>query len=141
MPLAHPPHHVARVAASSVETAVVQLLNRTRAEHGLGRLRFNRTLADAARGHSADCAAHGVMTHDASDGTPFAVRIRRVTRARDVGETIVEMTGHTTAQRVVRAWLNSPPHRTEILSPSYHRVGVGGARRRGVTVVTADFTS
>lgn len=128
-------------ATSPVESAIVRVLNRTRARYGLPRLRFNRTLFRVADAHSRDLASHRMFSHSSSDGTSFADRMRRVTRARLVGETIVEMTGRTTAQRVVRAWMNSPPHRAEILNAGFHRVGVGGARSGGWMVVTADFAS
>ena len=121
--------------------AIVRALNRTRAHYGLPRLRISRMLSRAAGEHSQDLAAHGTFSHDASDGTPFGTRMRRFTRARLVGETIVEMTGRTTAQRVVQAWMSSPPHRQEILTAAYRRVGIGLARRGAWTLATADFTS
>ncbi len=141
MPLAHPPMHHAHAAASRLESAVVRVLNRTRAAYGLPALHLNRALTLAAQEHSTDQAVHDFLSHDASDGTSFADRMRRVTSARDVGETIVELPGHITAQGVVRAWLDSPPHRAELLSRLYHRVGVGRARNGAYTFVTADFTS
>jgi uncharacterized protein YkwD len=140
MPVAHPPLQHAQMV-QRVDAAVVRLLNRTRAAYGLGRLRYNRALAGVADAHSRDLATHGMLTHDGSDGTPFATRMRAVTRASFVGETLVEMPGQATAQRIVSAWMASPQHRAEILSSRYHRVGVGDARRGGATVVTADFTS
>lgn len=141
MLLAHPPMHQAHAAASRLESAVVRVVNRTRAAYGLPRLHFNGALTLVAREHSTDLAVHDFLSHDGSDGTSFASRMRQVTSARDVGETIVEMPGHVTAQGIVQAWLGSPPHRAELLSPLYHRVGVGRARNGAMTFVTADFAS
>ncbi len=135
-----PPHH-AHAAANRVEYAIVRLMNNRRAAAGLPRLRVNRTLANAASAHSRDMASHGMLSHDASDGTPFAQRLRRVTRARMVGETIAAMSGAVSARKVVRMWLQSPPHRAEILTSSYRLVGVGVAHRGPAAVATADFAS
>ena len=137
-----PVQHVhAHAAASRVESAIVRLLNRTRSRYGLSRLRASRTLFAIAGAHSRDMAVHGTLSHDSSDGTSFGARLRRVTRARLMGETLVEMSGPGTAQRVVGAWMNSPPHRAAILTAGFHRVGVGGVRRGNWLFVTADFTS
>ena len=45
------------------------------------------------------------------------------------------------AQQIVQAWMNSPPHRQEILTRAFRRVGVGAARGGPWTIVTANFTS
>jgi uncharacterized protein YkwD len=138
---AQAPVQPAHAAASRVEVAIVRLLNRTRASYGLPRLRSSSGLFRVADSHSRDLASHGMFSHSGSDGTSFADRMRRVSRARMMGETIVEMAGRTTAQRVVQAWMNSPPHRQEILTRGYRLVGVGAAHGGSWTVVTADFTS
>ena len=74
----------------------------------------------------------------------FSSRLRRYTRARHIGETIA-MTSRCSASKVVRMWLNSPPHRAVLLSGDFRRIGLG--RRKGslgagpACVVTADFAS
>ena len=137
-----PVQHVhAHAASNRVSYAIVRLLNRTRASYGLSRLRVSRRLFRAAGAHSRDLAVHATFSHDSSDGTPFGTRMRRVTSARLIGETIMQMTGQATARRTVQGWMASPPHRQEILTSGYHRVGVGTARRGAWLVVTADFSS
>jgi len=136
-----PVQHAHVAALGGRDLAIVRILNRTRAAYGLPGLRISRRLDGAATAHSQDLAAHGLFSHSSSDGTSFADRIRRVTRAWLVGETLVEMTGRSTAQQIVQAWMNSPPHRQEILTRAFRRVGVGAARGGPWTIVTADFTS
>lgn len=138
VPVQHAPAHA---AASRVETAIVRALNRTRSRYGLPRLHQSRTLFTLAGEHSRDMAVHGTLSHDSSDGTSFGDRLRRVTRARLMGETLVELSGAAGARRVVGAWMNSPGHREAILTGGYHRVGVGSVRRGRWFFVTADFTS
>jgi uncharacterized protein YkwD len=145
MPVAALPadHRPVAVAAVRAERAIVRAVNRTRRRHGLPALRLSGPLARVAAGHSADLASHGMLSHASSDGTPFARRIWRVTRARAIGETIAAApVGRPPAARtIVRAWLASPSHRRELLSPRFRLVGVGRAQGARSIVVTADFSS
>ena len=138
---AEAPVQPAHVAANRVQVAIVRLLNRARGGSGLPGLRMTRRLNGVAIAHSRDLATHGMFSHSSSDGTSFADRIRRATGARFVGETLIEMTGRATANRVVQGWMNSAPHREAILTRGFRHVGVGTARQGGMVVVTADFSS
>jgi uncharacterized protein YkwD len=54
------------------------------------------------------------------------------------GENIAE--GQQSPQAVMTAWMNSPGHRSNILSPSYTQIGVGAAKdSRGVIYWTQQF--
>lgn len=151
MPVADAPaHHApaqrapvrrANARFDRVERAVLRAMNRARGRRGLARLRPARRIAFVATIHSADQAANRFLSHSSSNGTTFDRRIRSAVRARTVGETIIELRGRTTGRRIVRAWLASPPHRREVLSPVYRRVGIGRASASGLNVVTADFAS
>lgn len=125
-----------------IERAVVRIINERRSEAGLRPLALSRRLARPADRHSwrmlaADSFGHG----------RFDRRIRRYVRARIVGETIAVVPRSTRGQarRIVAMWMDSPPHRAQLMSPRYARVGV--ARRRGamggrsMTAYTADFAS
>lgn len=135
------PAHRRSTRLDRVERGVIRAVNRARRKRGLPRLRTAPRIAFVAAVHSKDQAVHRFLSHSSSDGTPFYRRIRRVTHARMVGETIVELPGATSGRRAVRAWMHSPPHRTQLLAPGFRRIGVGGARARGATVITADFAT
>ncbi len=124
-----------------LERAVVRTINLERAERGMPRLQISHAIARVARRHSADQLRHGRLSHDGGDGTPFAARLARVTRARKVGETVAWLPAHAPAVQVVRLWLASPPHRRQLLDPAYRRVGVGGRMVGSGVVVTADFAT
>lgn len=144
MPAAHVPvhHHAhARRHARHIDRRIAHVINQARAYRGLQPLRFARPLQRVARWHSADLLSHGLLSHSGSNGAPFDARIHSVTRAASVGETIALFRGRTTATMVVRAWIASPPHRAQLLSARYGRVGVGLVRRGGVSVITADFAA
>jgi uncharacterized protein YkwD len=134
----------ARASASfdSVESEVIRRVNGIRQANGLSNLRSNHDLGDAAESHSRGMIASGQFSHDSADGTRCDVRIRRFVKARVVGETLAWIAGTPAAQqaaRTVELWMNSPPHKATLLTPSFRRIGVsrkGGTMfgRRGVAV-------
>jgi uncharacterized protein YkwD len=124
----------AAASARGTAASVLRAVNAARARHHLPRLYASRGLAHAAAGWSAEMAATRVMSHGA-----FQARISRYVRSRAVGETLAYTVGGCGARAVVRMWLASSPHRHIMLSPRFHRSGVGISRAGGVCFVTADF--
>jgi uncharacterized protein YkwD len=144
--LALPAGALAGPALSGTERAVIRELNDVRAQHGLPHLHASRALGRAADQHSRDMLRSDFFDHSSSDGTTFDRRVRRHADARRVGETIAAISRRRGgAGKVVRMWMNSPPHRAIVLSGGFRRIGI--ARRWGslggskLAVVTADFAS
>jgi uncharacterized protein YkwD len=129
------------------ERAMLRGINRARARHGVPALRRSPRLARAADYHSWEMLDAGYFAHESRDGGSFDRRIRRFAHHRAVGETLamVGRCGRRSPRRIVRMWMNSPPHRAVLLSATYRRIGI--ARRTGslggsrACVVTADFGS
>jgi uncharacterized protein YkwD len=126
---------------SRSETSLLNAINHVRAQHHLRPLHEDARLERAARFHSREMLASGVFTHGA-----FASRMVRFDVAgRLAGENIAWGTGgYGTPQGILTAWLHSPPHRANLLRPSFSRIGIGdlvGAFEgyHGAHVVTADF--
>jgi len=140
-PAHHAPAPHAQARTDRIERAAIRAINRQRWRYGLPTLHVSNRLSAIATWHSWDMVRHGMLSHSSSDGTPFYTRIRRIVPARSVGETLIEFRGSYGGKAIVRAWMNSAPHRAELLSRRYHRVGVGRWRQRGMTIVTADFAS
>jgi uncharacterized protein YkwD len=117
-------------ALDHAEIALVRTINTERARRGLRILRPSRRLSRAADRHTADMLRRGRLDHASANGAPFAARLRAVTSWTRLGE-VLAWTPHqaSSARMVVRLWLNSAPHRDQILGRSYRRIGVG--RRRG----------
>ena len=119
------------LAANPLESAVIGQMNSVRRAHGLGPLKANQRLVRAANDHAINMARHGYFHHGWSNGTGFNTWIRRywpgTTRFRSwsVGENLYWRGPTTTAAQVVTAWLSSPPHRRNLLKPSWRSVGVG----------------
>lgn len=142
-------------ATAALEYAVVVRMNQIRRSHGLRPLRYNGRLAAAADYHSRDMGRKGYFEHDSANGTAFWRRIERFYASRGfrswtVGENLLWGTDTYGAAFAVREWMNSPPHRENILSRDWREVGIGAVtvasapgeyRGRTVTIVTADFGS
>jgi uncharacterized protein YkwD len=137
MPLVAPP--------APPPLVIVADINRVRTRYRLAPLTPTVSLQNMAAVHDRDMLTNGFFSHN-GEGTTFLGRVRRHVRFRDVGETIAWTTGKATAWSVVRLWLNSPPHRAQLLSRTYRRIGVSDASgqmgRYGTgVVVTADLAT
>jgi len=112
-----------------------------RAAAGLAPTAWDEGLARAARQHAAELAGRGLLDH----GSPTPGRgtvADRMARAGSPytthGENLAFVPAEFDAVRsTVEGWLGSPPHRANLLEPTFDRVGFGTARdaRGGVYVV------
>jgi len=124
------------------ERAIAGAINAQRRAHGQRRLRRSGALRRAADFHSGSMLRGDFFAHDSRNGTSFDARVRRFARFATLGETLAQVPG-CDAGPVVQMWMQSPPHRAVLLSPSFRHVGIGA--RRGslggsrTCVVTADF--
>jgi uncharacterized protein YkwD len=126
---------------SRSETSLLREMNRVRAEHHLGALRFDAHLQGAARAHSREMLGNGVFAHGAFGSRMLQFNVT----GRLAGENLAWGTGFRgSAHGIVVAWLNSPEHRANLLRPSFTRAGIGDLvgpfqGHDGAHVVTADF--
>jgi uncharacterized protein YkwD len=132
-----PPERLASVGVTTPtpgEVAIVRVMNSVRATNGVPPLRIGRALSRAARAHSVDMARKGYFDHG-----PFVQRLRRFgVRAPYIGENLASGSRPLSAAAIVRMWIESPPHRQNLLDRGFRRIGVGlaGGNTR---LVTADF--
>lgn len=103
--------------------AFLRLINAERARHGRGALSLCPPLTAAANGHSQDMASRRVLSHIGSNGSTFDARIRAQGYAgKRMGENVAA--GQQDVQEVFTAWLNSGPHRDNMLHPDFTHVGI-----------------
>ena len=101
---------------------VVELHNAERAAAKLPKLEVSAMLRKAAVRQADDMASTGKMSHKGSDGSTSAERIRQAGyHYRRAGENVAY--GKLTPTRLMRGWMESPPHRRNILG-GYSQVGV-----------------
>ncbi len=121
-----------------VEQHIVAMTNQVRQEQKLPPLKVNAMLARAAQAFAQKVANSGKFSHTADGRTPAQ-------RAESVGYKHCEIAenlamdedsrGFDTgalALQAIAGWMNSPPHRANILGASVSEIGVGVARAPGI---------
>lgn len=108
------------------DAQMLQLTNAERTSRGLRALVACRPIAVAAQGHSAWQAQHQVMSHTGVNGSSHADRMTWAGyRWNWAGENVAVGDVSYTVADVVKAWMDSPAHRANILSTNYVHIGFG----------------
>ncbi len=114
-------------AVTAMENEVIRLTNLERSKKGLPALKANWQLSRCARYKSQDMINKNYFAHQSPTfGSPFDM-IESFGISMAAGGENIAM-GQRTAQEVVTAWMNSPGHRSNILSTAYTEIGVGLAK-------------
>jgi uncharacterized protein YkwD len=143
----------AQLSLREMSSSELCLINRVRAHYGLHTLAFNSDLRDSATGHSDSMVIHHYFAHEGPGGS-MDNRVGRTGYLHSAGQfTIGENIGGGHGRRwaspmaVFKEWMHSPPHRANILDPSFRDAGVGVARGypigtdHGSATYTVDFGS
>lgn len=130
-----PPAPVPPPSDQTTATALFAAINSARTANGVPALANDREVGQIAELWAAHMARYGILDHgNLSD------RIASVRPGMAAGETIGE--GYLDVGSEVRGWLNSPAHRSIMLSGTYRSVGCGVARGSdGSLWYVADFCS
>lgn len=132
----------ASFSAKTYRASLLSQINSYRVHHGRGRLRVNLNLQRAAIAHSGNMATHHMLSHSSASGVTWLRRIRWYGyRGSWVGENLA--VGLWTPGQMLRAWINSAPHRANLLNGHFRVIGIGAAKGiyAGHTAyyVTTDF--
>jgi len=132
----------AQVSTDQLATSTLCLLNAQRARYRLRPLRVSASLSQAAQRHASDMQRRRYFSHTSRDGSDFVQRIRRTGYFKRVsswfvGENLAWGAGvnRSSPRGIVAAWMNSPPHRQNILNGRFREIGIGvveGSPRRKV---------
>lgn len=110
------------ITANISNEELLELTNQRRAEKGLKPLKLNTKLSSAASEKAKYMFAKDFWAHIGPDGTTPWFFIRNAEyEYLYAGENLAR--GFTTAPEVVEAWMNSPSHRENIMSPNYSDIG------------------
>jgi uncharacterized protein YkwD len=114
-----------------VSDVILCLMNAMRANAGLPPLAQQAELARASVEHSQDMVDNKYFAHDSLDGRDLVARLKAVAYIPKsgqwaVGENLAWGSGTlATPKALVNAWMNSPPHRENLLASDYREVGMG----------------
>lgn len=140
-------------ADPALAESIADRINAARAENGVRALRVSVKLITASEVHAEDMGQAGFFSHSSADGTSFRKRIRqyyarRAPKRYAVGENILWSARSLSAETALSMWMQSGPHRGNILSRRYRELGVavlhvpsasGFFGGRNVTLVVVDF--
>ena len=137
----------ASAPAAAQTRAVACLVNWARRQDGRARLLRRSALRRAAELKGQRVASCGQFSH-----TPCGAAVTSGVNAAGYryatfGENLFAGTGSVTPRQVVTAWLNSPPHRANMLSGRFRHVGAAPVRASGLlggadaVIWTATFAS
>lgn len=132
-----------RDAPSSDAAQLLLMIDQARVAVGLAPYAANAALSAAAQAHADDMAGNGVgIGHTGSDGSTPASRIVRAgypgySWGPYAGE---NWAAYQTIQDSMNAWMNDPPHRSNILNSGYREIGVGVSHTHdGAPILVTDF--
>jgi len=112
--------------------------NRERGAQGLQPLKWNAALATAAKQHAVRLAARNTLSHQlpGEPGLPD-----RATQAGAHFHALAENVAEgPSAESIHQQWMNSAPHRANLLDPQLNSVGIAVAERKGVLFAVEDFS-
>ncbi len=101
---------------------LLQSLNSDRGRAGLPALTWNGTLANSAASWAQQMSNAGSLYHQNLSALIYSPAYAGF---RTLGENILVGPGSMSAASMESAWMNSPPHRANILSGGFNIVGIG----------------
>jgi len=110
-------------------SAAAGMVNSYRAEQGFSSLAPDPQLEQAALQQARYMASAGRMEHRTGWGRDFASRVKANGISGAAAENIAA--GRMDTTRVLETWMQSPPHRRNMLDPRFTRFGLAYARDGG----------
>jgi uncharacterized protein YkwD len=121
---------VTGLTQGAMEGSIACLINEQRAASGVVPVAPNTALRQPALSHSAEMISQGYFEHTSPAGVTFVDRIEatgytRGARIWELGENLVWGSGSlSTPKSLVTSWMNSPPHRENLLRARFREIGI-----------------
>jgi uncharacterized protein YkwD len=117
------------VSLEASKRATICLLNEIRRDKGLKPFNVNGRLSLASQRHTNAMTNRNFFAHGDFVGRIRSARYLRGARGWTVGENIAWGSwDYATPKLIVRGWMNSPPHRHNILNGRFREIGIGVSR-------------
>jgi len=116
-----------KLELSEDEQSLLDLTNAARKKENLSPLKANKLLFEVARAHSANMAKQGKMEHVLDGKNPAQRAEAGGYRLSSLGENIAAGFNWS-LETVMKTWMQSPPHRANILQGKYTEIGIGIVR-------------
>lgn len=126
--------------ASADVTGFLNLINSYRQQNGVGSLAEDQNLTNAACWLAADLDING-FSHTDSQGRSMSQRLTDFGVSGFRAENIFYTTSGSGAQYAFDSWKNSSGHNTNMLNPTYTRIGIGRTNINGKWYWATDFAN
>ncbi len=139
IPLALPAHaqQDERQAQPAKSEQLFALANETRSQAGLHRLQWDSALAEAAMKHCMRMATGGAISHRYPGELDLSQRAAEAGAHFGLIEENIAVGPYPAT--IHQQWMDSPPHRANLLSPDIDRIGIAVVASRGVLFAVADY--
>lgn len=114
------------------------LANQTRAQAGLGTLKWDPSLADAAMRHCQRMAGEGEISH--RYGGELDVGGRAAASGAHFSRIEENIAVGSRPEQIHEGWMHSPGHRANLLNSDIDRVGIAVVAAQGVLFAVADYS-
>jgi len=124
--------------SNTPEGMLFNAANRDRAAAGLPAFQWDANLADAARLHAQAMAQRNTLSHQFPGEPPLQDRGRQAgARFSMIAENVAE---GPNPQGIQSQWMNSAPHRANLLDPELNSIGISVMQRGGMLFAVEDFS-
>lgn len=115
-----------------------RLANHERIARGLPALKWSAPLAEAARQHALLLAHQDTLSHQLAGEPPIQDRAAQTgAHFSSIAENVAE---GPNAEGIHRQWMNSPPHRANLLDPQLDSVGIAVTENNGTLFAVEDLS-
>jgi hypothetical protein len=134
-----PTLHAATAQASAADITLLNAANRERAAAGLLALQWDPALAAAANQHALRMAQMNTLSHQFPGEPPVQDRARQAgARFSVIAENVAE---GPSVSGLHTQWMNSPPHRANLLDPELNSVGIAVVQVGNLFFAVQDFSA
>jgi uncharacterized protein YkwD len=123
---------------SPAEQTLFDSVNRERQTRGLRPFKWDAALASAARSHAQKMAQAGTISHQFPGEMDLGARIHMVgVHFTEAAENVAQ---GPSAAVIHNEWMNSPPHRDNLLDRDLDSIGIAVVERIGQLFAVQDFS-
>jgi hypothetical protein len=120
-----------------MEQDLFRMTNAARSEQGLPPLQWDDSLAHAAKAHAALILQNGQLSHEYPGEASLTARAGQAgAHFQTIAENIAE---GPSVNSIQKQWMNSPPHRANILDANLNAIGFSVVQRGDTLFAVADF--
>jgi hypothetical protein len=134
-----PTLHAASPQSSAADMTLLNAANRDRAAAGLPPLQWDAALAASAHQHAIRMAQANTLSHQFPGEPPMQDRARQAgARFKLIAENVAE---GPSVSGIHTQWMNSPPHRANLLDPELNSVGISVMQSGNRLFAVEDFSA